>query len=134
LPHIKDLKVNRGDVLTHEKWNTLIDCIADGMQGPAVIPPLIVKEGAIGLGYDFRIRNAKTTAIIPARTTVTQWGSGDASFYWLSPDGVESVAGGYAGFTAWNYFGAAIASGIRIQVCYTYNRWVILGGDCSGVA
>jgi hypothetical protein len=134
MPHITDMKVNKGDALTHERWNALVDFVAMLAKGPALVAPLVYQKEAIGLGQDFQIWNAKTTAIIPARTTVTQWGSGAASFYTTDAAGVESLMGGFPSFTAWNYFGAAIASGIRIQVCWTYDKWVILGGDCSGVA
>ena len=123
----------KGKPITEEWGRTLVDTINELLLGPEVASPLVRQGGAIALGQDFQIWNAKTTGTISARSGTT-WGSGTAAFYTVNAAGVESAMLGYGTFKAWNYFGASIASGIRIQVCWTYEKWVILGGDCSGVA
>lgn len=133
MSRITELKVNSGDVLTAERWNQLVDLLARALEGPEVSGPLTWLDGVIGLGQDYQVYYAKTTATISARVG-TQWGSGDASFLTLSSGGVESTMPGFAGFTAWSPFGASIDSGIRISVAWSYEKWIILGGDCSGVA
>lgn len=122
-----------GDKIPHEWANAIMSQLKELRDNPSVMPPLASMGGAIYLGQDYQVWNAKTTGTITARVGTT-WGHGNANFYTVDIDGVESVAGGFEGLVAWNYFGAAIASGIRVQVAWTYDKWVIVGGDCSGVA
>ena len=130
---IRDLVVAKGDLLTAERWNALVELLARALEDPNVVSPLVTIDGAIALGQDFGIYEAKTTGTISARSGTTH-GYGDAEFMTVNAAGVESVMGGFATFEAWNYFGASIASGIRVQVCWMYEKWYIIGGDCSGVS
>jgi hypothetical protein len=129
---LDDLSVHAGTVLTADLWNALVARIVDLERGPSVCPPLIYQAGAIGLGQDYQIWNATTTGTISARVGY-QWGSGGAVFDTADSGGLEAAMGGFPDFTCWNYFGAAIGPFIRVQVCWTYGKWVILGGDCSGI-
>jgi hypothetical protein len=133
MSELGELRVNQGDVLSAAKWNQLIEMLIRMAEGPTLCPPLVRQGGAIVLAQDYQVYVAKTTGTIGARVGTT-WGSGDASFLTVSASGDESTMPGMADFTAWSYFGAAITSGIRIEIVWAYYRWVILGGDCSGVA
>lgn len=132
MSQLSDMKVGVGSVLTADRWNALVEKIELLMEGPAVVAPLMFQDGALAIGQDYQIWNAITTGTISARVGF-QWGSGGASFVTVDSGGLESPMGGYPDFTAWNYFGAAIGPFLRVQVCWTYEKWVILGGDCSGV-
>jgi hypothetical protein len=131
MSQLSDLKVGKGSVLTADLWNALVENLELLMEGPDVVAPLYFNNGAIGLGQDYQSWVCKTTGTITARSG-SQWGNGLANFYTVDANGVESIMPGFAQTTVWNYFGAPIASGIRVEVSWTYERWVIEGGDCSG--
>ncbi len=123
-----------GQAITAEWGRALVDAINLLLEGPNVCAPLIKMEGTVFLGQDYQLYEAKTTGTISARAG-TQWGSGAASFLTVSAPGVESTMQGSATFTAWNWTGGAITTvGTRIWVCWSYDKWVIIAADCSGVA
>jgi hypothetical protein len=123
-----------GSLITAE-WARAVVRAINGLitSGPNVTSPLCVKDGVLYLGQDFETYEAKTTSIINARSGA-QWGSGAASFLTVSAGGAESATSGVAAFAAWNYTGGTIPSGVRVLVRRAYGKWVIVSGDCSGVA
>lgn len=122
---------DRGEPITAEWARALVDTVNGLLDGPEVSPPLEKVHGTIGIGQDYQLYEAITTDAISARVT-TQWGSGPAKFLTGDIDGAESSMLGFGDFTAWNIFGAPITAGIRIWVAWTYDKWMIIGGDCSG--
>jgi hypothetical protein len=129
--NLRDLKVEKGTTLTVDRWNGLVEALIRMEKGPGVEAPLVLRNGAIGLGQDYQIYWAITTGVIEARSG-TQWGFGNASFLTVDVDGVESTMPGFSAFVVWNWIGgSSISSGIRIPVCWSYEKWVLLGGECS---
>jgi hypothetical protein len=123
---------SRDDPITAEWGAAIVDALNELMDGPKIAPPLTLLDGVIGFGDHYRIRPAKTTSAIGARSGTT-WGSGAATFITVDDSGVESAVGGFPAFTAWNYTGGSITvAGTRILVAWICGKWVVLSADCSG--
>jgi hypothetical protein len=124
----------QGEPISAEWGRQLQRWIADLIEdGPEVCAPLAKLRGTIYLDQDYQVYYAKTTTNISGRVGAA-WGSGSANFLTVDQYGVESVMLGNPLATVWNPLGGAIGTGIRISLAWTYDKWVILGGDCSGVA
>ena len=123
----------RGDPISLDWACAVVDAINELQRGPKVVSPLVTKGGVVALAQDYEVYPAITTGTITARSA-HNWGSGNAKFLTLNLAGTEADALGFKAFTAWNVFGASIASGIRIFVVWSQEKWCIIAGDCSGVA
>lgn len=51
----------RGEKISYEWGSLVVDAINDLITNPRVMPPLVVKDGAIGLGENYEVRLVKTT-------------------------------------------------------------------------
>jgi hypothetical protein len=121
----------RGDKIRYEWACAVVDAINELMHNPRVIPPLVVKDGAIGFGDNYLNQLVKTTSAITARSGTTM-GTGTVKFE-SSPGGtLADAAGSNISRDVRSILGNPVPSGAYGYVAWVNGEWHLISADCSG--